>query len=163
MKQFFAMKLHSFSDVITNSSTDIFACVDTKSVDVIRDILVGMYFTSMTLEDFRKSTCHTPYQNDYCYTKDEKIKFFTENIATVELKTVKEYYDDVHPWLEYDWERKKEPLTVENFIKGNSYRFKDCTSESKIIVVCGVSSNTIPYWMDQFICDELNAYRIHMG
>lgn len=42
MKQALLINTHSFVDVITNSSTELFVCDTDKTVDAIKDILKGI-------------------------------------------------------------------------------------------------------------------------
>ena len=146
----FIINFHSFSDLITNSSTDIFACKTDKTNQMINELLSELYCISKGLKNL---------------LIEDKIKYFNNEVATVEMGTVKNFIDRCEYYLLYEWdsEGNQQKTNTPNTIIEKNYFFNKLKLDDEIIIVCGVSSNTIPYWMQNFIEENLNAYRVHMG
>jgi len=115
----FILLIHSFSDVITNSSTDIFACKTKQSVKAVEELLSEM-----------------------C-----KISGYPRSILSVKAGTVEEF-----------WSQCQDYLSFKEF-EG----FKNRFGKGPIIIICGSDDNSIPYWLQVFIEEDLKGYRVHMG
>jgi hypothetical protein len=149
--QRFILPFHSFSDIITNSSTDVFACKTKKSIDVLEKMLAKMYSDSI---------------DDDSGSAGDKVRNFRKHIATIRMTTIKDFYNSYEDRLNHEWSKKHVKLypTVKNFIKGQRYTFgEDATENDEIIEICGVDDNSIPYWLQRFIEDNIGGYRIHLG
>jgi hypothetical protein len=152
--QRFILPFHSFSDIITNSSTDVFACKTKKSLDLLEKMLAKMYFDSI---------------DDDSGSIGDKIRNFKEHIATIKMTTLKNFYYSYEDWLNNEWSNEKQKTvklypTVKSFIKGQRYTFgEDAKEDDEIIEICGVDDNSIPYWLQNFIEYEIGGYRIHLG
>lgn len=143
----FLVNVHSFSDVITNSSTDIFACKAEKSADAIRELL-----------------------HSIASAAGESAGL------TVEESTVKDFFNRISDWAAYDlgyhpnretwkFDISKGDL-FEVWLKKKSYYLgtdKDAEPDTKIIVICGIDDNSIPYWLQEFIEEKFHAIRYHLG
>ena len=143
---FYVLSFHSFSDLITNSSTDIFACKTGKTKRMILEML---------------TTIHNAVEEENL-TLDE----FEAKIATVELQTVQKFYGRSVGWMS-DFDCKKNIVipkykSVQAFID-DTWELKGLNPESEIIVLCGVENNSVPYWMQTLLENKFDAYRIHMG
>lgn len=136
-KKTIAIKIHSFVDVITNSSTELFMCNKKKSVkqvkEVLKDIvnhynngvkkkLYGEYGKKISIDNFIVRI----------YTKKEYDKHIKENTK----------YGDYGDWDGYGYEKK------ENIGK---------------IIIKGSDDNIIPYELFDMIEDVFDADRKHLG
>lgn len=78
MEKYLAFNYHSFIDVITNSSTELFMSTDQKVVEFFRDILnqhpENLYsaIKILSYEEFAK-------QQDFEYMKKEEPEYFKNN------------------------------------------------------------------------------------
>ncbi len=88
MKTAFLFKPHSFVDVITNSSTELFVCDTEKSIETVKEILtkmVNVYDDTLTFEDifedpklytkkkFEEDKKTTSPEYEWGYEKEENI------------------------------------------------------------------------------------------
>lgn len=64
-----AINIHSFVDVITNSSTELFVCNTDKSVDMVADILREKLEQFNTLND-TNHTFEETFEYPYIYTQE---------------------------------------------------------------------------------------------
>jgi len=146
MKEIFLVNVHSFSDVITNSSTDIFACKSENSVDAIRILLNEIASAAggsagLTVEESTLKSFFNRISDYICYDlgirPNEKTWKFDVSL------------DDIFKvWVE----------------KKSKYFFGGSTDpDTKIVVICGTDDNSIPYWLQEYIEDKLNAVRYHLG
>jgi hypothetical protein len=133
MKQVFLIDVHSFSDVITNSSTDVFAFKSKKSVEAIEKLLRNLLKAGAE--------------------KDISV------VCTVGETTILNFYNQYNDWLHYDKLSLDEFL--KGFINWDDK--SKAAKEDKIIVVKGTEDNSVPYWLSEYMVSELGAYRIHLG
>ena len=178
MKEIFLVNVHSFSDVITNSSTDIFACKSQKSVDTIKELLneiataagesAGLTVEKQTVQEFWDRTrdyCILDMGYDYVYDKDYNEKGWMRTsrnyIPMNERKADPEVTEEklFKEWLE----RHKSYFTSMEWKKDDSTYGSDVTAKTKLIVICGTGDNSIPYWLQEYIQDRLHGVRYHLG
>lgn len=82
MEQYFSFNYHSFVDVITNSSTELFMTTEKKVVEFFQDILnqhpENQYsaIKIMSYEEFAK-------QQDFEYLKREEPEYFKNNYGNL--------------------------------------------------------------------------------
>ena len=133
MKEIFLIDVHSFSDVITNSSTDVFAFKTKKSVETIEELLKNLLVVG----------------------SEANIK----NICTVGESNLETFYNQYIDWLHHDKLSLDEFL--KRFINWDDK--SKAAKEDKIIVVKGTEDNSVPYWLSEYMVSELGAYRIHLG
>ena len=147
MNNLFVISFHSFSDIITNSSTDIFACKTEKTKEMVEQLLLELYNAAeepLTIEEFRIT------------------------IATVNLSTIRSFFNSSQDWLsnyEYD-SKKKEHITIPIYESVEEFcdiNFKGTTPDDEILMIEGASDNSIPYWLQEFITSTFNSFRIHCG
>ena len=175
MKTAFIVKVDSFSDVITNSSTDIFACKSEKSIKAIEELLNGIAKAAgedagltveeqtirqfwNTVSDWAKSDMGYSYEFDWIkggergYWKDKDGKEVDPELT--EEKLFNEWLERyAHIFSNRVWsEKTKNYITLE-----------EATPNTKVIVICGTDDNSIPYWLQEFITSKLHALRYHLG
>lgn len=75
MKKYFAIdNIHSFVDVITNSSTEMFVCETDKSLDAVEMILrdiIKKYNIITSLEDRGPITFEETFNKPFIYTEEQ--------------------------------------------------------------------------------------------
>jgi hypothetical protein len=176
----FLVNVHSFSDVITNSSTDIFACKSKKSVEAIRILLneiasaagesAGLTVEEQAVRQFwdrTKDWCIIDMGYDYVYDKEYNVvgwmkhNRFDNYIPNNERKADPEITEDklLKEWIDC---HKSYFTSMEWKAKDLTYG-SDITPETKIIVICGTEDNSIPYWLQEYIQSQMHAVRYHLG
>ena len=176
----FLVNVHSFSDVITNSSTDIFACKTKKSADTVRELLnaiataagesAGLTVEEQTIKQFwdhTKDYCILDMGYDSVYDKKYnevgwmKRSRFDNYIPHDERKADSELTEEK---LFKEWiERHKHRFSSMKWKADDTSYGSDVTPETKVIVVCGTEDNSIPYWLQEYIESSLNGLRYHLG
>jgi hypothetical protein len=136
MKKYFIIPIHSFSDLITNSSTDIFACGTKKSVEAVKTLLTELLVVSRGTSEVSLDSILDVYE-------DTLANFYS---------SVDDYMRDVS--FDEFIKQFKSPYCEE---------VVPVTGRTKIVVVEGNSDNSIPYWLMEFIESELNGYKVHEG
>jgi hypothetical protein len=90
------------------------------------------------------------------------------------FRSIKDFFDRISHYACYDLGFELNKKTWEFDIsmddvfkiwleKKSHYFGKDPKSDTKIIVICGTEDNSIPYWLQEYIEDRLNAIRYHLG
>jgi hypothetical protein len=178
MKTVFVVNVDSFSDVITNSSTDIFACKSSKSIDAIKKLLdaiagaagesAGLTVEECTIQEFWNRTsdyCCFDMGYDYHFDKDYSVKgwFKRKEYHDYSLrKSIEEKKLFSYDMIFNEWfERYKSRFSKEEY--GEKGYGEDVTPQTKITVICGIEDNSIPYWLQQYIEDSLHGLRYHLG
>lgn len=146
MKQIFAVNVDSFSNVITNSSTDIFACKTDKSVQAVEDLL--------------NSIASAAGESAGCKVAESTIRDFFE--------IVKWYagYDmdgNIDRYLDLDDKKISDELYTLWLTKHAYFFGSDADEKNKIIIIEGNDDNSIPYWLQEFIENRLGGLRYHLG
>jgi hypothetical protein len=180
MKTIFAINVHSISDIITNSSTDIFGMKTEKSIEFIKEFI----------EDVQN-----------------KLGLDAPRELRVETMTMGEFWEDVQPYFEYreqqeqaemfgyldytgacfgtpkgaqdpelhfmtpeefiaDFKRKvkivqeagKDVKTAEQFIK--SLNLEGVTTQTSLVVVSG---DNLPLWIQGLLTSLFDAIGYHLG
>jgi len=148
-KQIFIINLHSFVDVITNSSSELFVIEnsDSNSIKSVKEILEFMlkHWNEMALKgifgDYYKKN------NRYSFNGESKdlppIKTFDDTFGSISIYTEKDYKED-----KFGYEYVKE----ENIGK---------------IIVTSAGDNSIPSeimdWMEQAFGGYSTTQRFHLG
>ena len=145
MKNIFVVPFHSFSDIITNSSTDIFACKTEKTVKELEEILFELY-----------NTGETPLNN----------KEFKKRIAKVKLTTLKKFFIASSSWLTNYNSTTRKHIETPQYESAQDFcnqHFDGVSPDTEVLMIEGVEDNSIPYWIQGFIMDTFSSYRIHCG
>ena len=179
MKTAFIVKVDSFSDVITNSSTDIFACKSEKSIKAIEELLngiakaagedAGLTVEEQTIRQFwlrTKDYCILDMGYDYVFDKEWNVIGFTKrkNYSYNKEKEVDPELTEeklFNEWLEryaHIFSNRVWSEKTKNYIT-----LEEATPNTKVIVICGNDDNSIPYWLQEFITSKLHALRYHLG
>lgn len=135
MKQKLAINIHSFVDVITNSSTELFVCDTKKSIDEIEEILKQL------VKDYNKEV-KNGYHSEYATKITYKDAFNKPYIYTKESleRYEKEYANS--SWGGWGYET------------GNTV--------GKIII-SGSGDNSIPYELFDKIENLFSGHSYHLG
>lgn len=131
--EIFLINLHSFVDVITNSSSELFIMDSKKSVETVRDFLRDSL-------DLRNGLVADEDFEDGCeYTFDACFGF----VEVIDESNV----DDI---LE----------TLSGFTSGKEYTKKNLMGK---IAIRSNGDNSIPWSIQEWIENTFNATRIHLG
>ena len=172
MKETLLLKTHSFVDVITNSSTELFVGESSKSVDFIKEML---------LEYLQLHFKYNPDTNDY-YGWDGTI----DSICTVEIidkENVGDWSDEILGWsVPYWFETEDRKQDYFNFVPenkdnkwdeyekaDNEWKEKNSDEVKKGLMGCiaiqGHGDNQIPNELFESIERVLDkcSHRIHQG
>ena len=136
MKNVLVINLHSFIDVITNSSTELFVIDADKSIEMIKDILKEMI-------NHRNEIAN----KGYVYTR------------AGEMCTFEECFGDIYVYTKEMYELDKQGLKDSY---GDGWGYEEERNIGKIIIE-GKTDNSIPYEMFDWIECKLNAERWHLG
>jgi hypothetical protein len=131
--EIFLVDVHSFSDLITNSSTDVFAFKTNKSVEAIEELLRNLLKAGSE--------------------KD------IDSVCTVSESTIRNFWDQYVEWI--DSSRFCFHDFIKRF--HNYHTNKTADADDKVVVVKGVDDNSIPYWLSEYMRHELGTYSIHLG
>lgn len=155
MKTLLVVRPHSFVDVITNSSSELFVCNTDKPVALITEFLEDL------LKVYNKFHKGTPEIFEDCFKKVDVIK---------NEKQAKEVFlEDIFCWTDlYDgedfkelsWEEKRSLVLKK--IRNKEIDISEYVKPGDIIIR-SASDNTIPYESWEFIIRSLNATRYHQG
>jgi hypothetical protein len=98
MKSLLIISPHSFVDVITNSSTELFVCDTTKTLDAVKEVLAKLLQLhneltdeENTFESVFKELCVTPYEFDF-YKVPKEIRDEYEQFCRYGNPFVKTHY-----------------------------------------------------------------------
>lgn len=169
MKSLLLFKHQSFIDVITNSSSEIFVCDTSNSIDFVRDFLTNL------LEHQSLIDGHT-YEFDQCFGEIYAInestldKFIDDIVIGWELT---HHSWDVDPvpdfWNFYshktnrDWKEAQQlhEAAVAEWKVNNLDKVRK--GAMGMIIITDAGDNTIPYDTWHAIEKALNAERRHLG
>ena len=178
--------IHSFSDVITNSSTDLFVCDTKKTIKMIENILKSAIELQQKTKEFEDSE-YENYDRTYDNMFGDVYIVDDTNIDRI-IQTLGGYDDDISSeynirnelGLDYKWSYQKE--SEDKLIENNKHnhnvsaichkKYKERLKrkmpdirkkyKGKLIIV-GRSDDSIPYWMFEFIESNLNGTQFHLG
>lgn len=121
------------TDIITNSSSEIFVCDTDKTVETVEEILQGLYDILYAGRDFRE---------------DMTVRRITEDDFSVF------YYYQNHMW---NWEGDPD-FHIDSQIKEAWEK-----SDKSRIVISSEDDNSIPFSLFDIIEEVFNAERKHLG
>jgi hypothetical protein len=121
MKQLIVINVHSFVDLITNSSSELFICDSGKSLETVKDILTGLIVEHNASSESKISADHLFGG----ILNEPRTSEFTFNYTTFprELREEYEKYHEIY-WL-HDWSTRN----ANNF--RNSARYKEFEAKAK--------------------------------
>jgi len=142
--QIILIQVDSVSDLITNSSTDIFGCQTAMTENAIRELL------------------------------DNVAKAAGESAGcTVKTSTLRGFFDEIKWYAAYDlgirvtddlvFEKESDNYFTLWLAKYRHYFGHNANAKTKVILIRGKEDNSIPYWIQQFIEDRLTGLRYHLG
>lgn len=138
MKTLFILTPHSFIDVITNSSTELFVCDTEKSLELIEELLEELLQTYNKLYG-KKLRYKDVFKELRFYSKEEY-----EKSVKKEEEDKKEAESEGRKYRDYRWGFEK---------KENIGR----------VVIEGGGDNSIPYEMFDLVEGAFCASRYHLG
>jgi len=149
MKKIIVINPHSFVDVITNSSTELFVCPEQKSIESVKEI-ISEVMPKLSWYEVREPT--------------ERELFIANNINSFIKEKWNEWYDYYNYFLPKSlikqWEKfwyKKDDWRIEVYI--NWYE-KNITKTS--IIIEWDWDNSLPYEYFDLIESTFNADRVHL-
>lgn len=139
----------TLTDIITNSSSEIFICDTNKTIEAIKEVLqtlLDLIESNQAFEDvfvvkkmdFETFEWYRDYKYYICEERPNSDDYTSEN--------------DKHDWVSYD-------KALSKFYKEKWVEF----DKKDDIVIMSASGNTIPYSLFEIIEDIFNAERIHIG
>jgi len=171
MKNIFLIKVHSFIDVITNSSTELFVGNISKSLEEIKEIcndLIAVYNKTNNYNISFKDVFDEPYIIDENNIEDflETIEGYNDHLPShfdieqkLNLKFKYPYYDHK------EYNDKLEKIVDEKYQEEYN-AIKPILKEKYLgnTVLKGTTDNSIPYIIIEFL-EEIFGYgsRIHLG
>lgn len=136
MKQKLAINVHSFVDVITNSSTELFVCDTKKSIEEIEKILKQL------VKDYNKEV-EKDYHGEYAH----KV-------------TYKNAFDKPFIYTKEQFEKDEKENGVLSEWGGWGYEIKENIGK---IIIEGTEDNSIPHELFDRIENLFNARSYHLG
>jgi hypothetical protein len=112
---------HSFVDVITNSSTELYVCDKEKSLEAVKEILVNI-LNSHNKATGREDAFEDVFSEPHFYTQKE--------------------FDE--------WKKSNDKYKEEYSDWGSGYGYERQENVGKIIVT-GATDNSIPYAIDSYL------------
>ena len=163
MKQLLIINIHSFIDVITNSSSELFVMRTKKTVEEIEKIL------RMQVDVFNE-VAEDDYHKGWSYEKMFKVSSINDSNCKQIISYMTEYGSNSFPFI---CGKKKVPK-YEQYKDWNLYeKAKDVWYKKnkkellKIyegqIIIESVDDNSIPYSIMEWIANTFNAERYHLG
>jgi hypothetical protein len=147
MKNIFLLNIHSFIDLITNSSSEIFIANSSHSIEFLKEILNEMVNTYGKLEGGGNISFDTVFGDIYIIENENDL-----------IK-----YLDIIKWyvIQYDYDNpKKNKENEKQWLKEELQKFESYKGK---IVIQSCDDNTIPLFIMEFLEWELMANRIHLG
>lgn len=121
MKKIIIINIHSFVDVITNSSTELFVLGDAKSIDAVKEML--QFMLDKWNELAVKGVFGDHYVKNKRFTigkesKPKPIKTFGNTFGNIFIYTEKKYKQDMKNSPGYGWGYEKKENIGKIFIQG---------------------------------------------
>lgn len=139
------LHLHSISDVITNSSSEMFVCDTNKTIERVRKDLESML---------------------KCFNETNDMDYSFDDVFEVPRRATKEDQDSAITYDTYRKEQleslKKDGLSMIAIALGNDKEGKIPTV-GKTVIIQSESDNTIPYELFEQIERTFKASRYHLG
>ena len=191
-KQISIINPHSFVDVITNSSTELFVCDTNKSVELVKEILASnsdLYGYNepflFSIKEYRKNKNNYPFIDGWFKDADDYNDIKESRLEIIEYGqnyNQSEYRDRLHKNSigedgRWNFELKKlevekiyteieqqsiKPKWWDNAIQ-NTFPYNSIQDLDGKIIIIGIADNSIPYEQWDWINNTLNAYNIHLG
>ena len=174
MKTIFTLKPQSFIDVITNSSSELFVCNTTKTVEFVKDILqsiLNLYNLSNGSTRSFSDVFGEIYVIDESNLKSEIEAFLDWGVFPSRSRGVEiEHYEDHFEWTRnntqnkgLDWKQESELRNEykKGWIERNYEQAKAILLGT--VLINSASDNTIPWEMFEQIERYFNAERFHLG
>lgn len=143
----FTTKFEFITDIITNSSSELFVCNTDKTIEAVKEVLQVMLDTYNEVVDSSLSF-------DNCFGEVGYVKDLPGLVETyVDYKTP---WNCLYDWgtIEYQkWQAQQRVQLLE--------RLPDDFSNH--VMICSRSDNTIPYELFRLIETAFNAERTHLG
>lgn len=149
MKQILLIKPHSFIDVITNSSTELFVCAEDKTMEMVEQ-LISEYAPKATWYSLRYPNEHELVWSKY---KDKIVDVKDQRWYTKKTLYKKDVAKKDIPLLHF---RKDEEYAT----AGRDYVF-DLTPQT--VILEGDWDNELPYMYFDLFESILEASRYHLG
>jgi len=109
------MKIQSVSDIITNSSSEVFMMVDTDNVQRIRDLIENLLISFNVNESLDDIMTITPVVSEY-YIDDLKTLILTGHLNYTEYEKFSDRIEEGYPLCE-----KEEDITDDMMLKAAIY------------------------------------------
>jgi hypothetical protein len=179
----FIIKPHSVVDLITNSSSEIFVCETTKTLDIVNELLQDMLTLHNKIHEtnFSFSDC---FLEPYMIMENNFEKYFIDYVLGWNTTPYKymllSYYDfaDKHrintePWsfdipVDSNGYKKRREIIKKDYDKYlDDWKKENYESLKKdsigLIIIESASDNTIPYPLFELIESAFNGNRYHLG
>jgi hypothetical protein len=161
-KQIIAISTHSFIDVITNSSSELFVLGDAKSIEAVKELLQVMldHWNQMAVQGIFGS--HYVTNERYSLASNEKaeykpIKNWNDTFGNVYIYTEDRYNADMA-----EMERFNKQYPNRDYEPGWGYEKKENIGK---IFIESESDNSIPHEMFEWIESAFGYHtqRYHLG
>lgn len=162
MKQSLIINTHSFIDVITNSSSELFICDTDKSIEFVKEILQSMINTYNVANPNNQITYKECFRDPY-YAKDDFdallnwIEYYVDTYPFCSKEVFKSFPKKDFRLLKYDEQYKLR----EQWVNDHNEEIKKEFANS--ILIESKDDNSIPYELFDVIERWFNATRMHLG
>jgi hypothetical protein len=182
------VRLDSLVGLVTNSSSDIFPCLTTKSVEAVQaalDVLLKVCEPDKNPKDcyrvyrfdhvnhargwaLGQSHSYTewlePFKADPRFTPPPEQVVMLKDGSIVPELTSAQWYSDDQPFdsrlRDYDATDNENSRRFEAWLDKQEWMFEEL---AKCVVIASVSDNTVPYEMFDAIEKLFNGKRVHLG
>jgi hypothetical protein len=176
MKQSILVNLHSFVDVITNSSGELFVCDTEKSLETVKSLLHEMLDLYNKCNEGKAQPFDEVFGRISVISKDDKeaAKELMLTIgsykgyyhSTDEVFATFPSYEDEKYKLEPDKQYSQTDFKAyqkdeEKWVEDNVDKFLE--KYGGRITIHSASDNSIPYSLFEMIDSAFNGYHIHLG
>lgn len=173
MKTMFVIKPHSFVDVITNSSSELFVIHSKKDVNMIRGILEELIAVSNKAGNDGKTTFDEAFNENIVKIKTDEeairevwnnVYFFDYNWNNIDDSIHNKIYEMKEVENIKKWEDKNEKAfeIFKNMCEKGEFDYKKHIKVGDIIVYSR-SDNSIPWGIVDAIEGMFDCQRIHLG
>lgn len=140
MKEVIIIDIHSFVDVITNSSSELFLCNTDKAIETVKEQLASM------LDTYRTCT-----QNIEEYEQHDYLNF--DNV-----------FGNIYVYTEeaYKQDKKRKAELIKEYENDYSWGYEKKENIGKIIIE-SAGDNSIPYALWEIMEIAFDTYRYHLG
>lgn len=139
---------HSFLDVITNSSSELFICDKEQSIEFVKEMLHFM------LDKWNEMAVKGAF-GDW-YIKNKRISLNTKKEEIKPIKTFEEVFGNIYIYT-------KERQYQDTITSGDFYKDMHDSSNIGKIFIESAEDNSIPFEIFDWIESAFNATRYHLG